>query len=255
MDATSSCRVIRSEERARTTTDWLESRHSFSFGDHYDPDNTHHGVLMAFNEDVVAPGAGFDTHRHRDMEVLTWVVSGTMVHSDSAGHAGVLHPGLVQRMSAGSGTAHTERNDPWPERPGAGTASAHLVQSWVIPDRPGGEPGYQQHDVTTELDAGGLVLVASGDPGRGAAVDIGNRDASLHIGRLTAAASAALPVARFVHLFVVTGEIRLGDGTPLTTGDTARFTDHGTESVTATSDAEIMVWEMHRGLTDQMTGT
>lgn len=255
MDTASTRRVIRSDERARTSTDWLESRHGFSFGDHYDPDNTHHGVLLAFNEDVVAPGAGFDTHRHRDMEVLTWVVSGTMVHSDSDGHTGLLHPGLVQRMSAGSGTEHTERNDPWPGAPEAGTTPAHLVQSWVLPDRSGGEPGYRQHDVSAELDAGGLVLVASGDPDRGAAVDIGNRDASLHIGRLRPATSVALPVARFVLLFVVAGEVRLDDRTSLAAGDTVRFTDGGPESVTATSAAEIMVWEMHRGLTDPTIGT
>ncbi|GGF14180.1 pirin family protein [Williamsia phyllosphaerae] len=255
MVAASSRRVIRSDERARTATEWLESRHSFSFGDHYDPDNTHHGVLLAFNEDVVAPGAGFDTHRHRDMEVLTWVVSGTMVHSDSDGHSGVLHQGLVQRMSAGSGTEHTERNDPWPDSPDVGAAPAHLVQSWVIPDRPGGESSYQQHDVTAELGAGELVLVASGDPGRDPAIGIGNRDASLHIGRPAPRRSVALPVARFVHLFVVAGEVELSDGTSLSAGDTVRFTDHGAESVTASSAAEIMVWEMHRGLTDQMTGT
>ncbi|GAA1459696.1 pirin family protein [Williamsia maris] len=255
MDTASSRLVIRSDERARTSTDWLESRHGFSFGDHYDPDNTHHGVLLAFNEDVVAPGAGFDTHRHRDMEVLTWVVSGTMVHSDSDGHSGLLHRGLVQRMSAGSGTEHTERNDTWSDAPAAGTAPAHLVQSWVIPDRPGGEPSYQQHDVTAALDAGELVLVASGDPGRGAAIGIGNRDASLHVGRPAVGATVALPVARFVHLFVVAGEVRLDDGTSLASGDTVRFTDHGAASVTATSAAEIMVWEMHRGLTDQVTGT
>ncbi len=255
MPVAGSRRVLRSADRARTAADGLDSRHSFSFGDHYDPENTHHGVLLAVNDDVVAPGAGFDTHPHRDIEVITWVVDGTMVHVDSDGHSGLLYPGLVARMSAGAGTTHSERNDPWPELPGSGTRPARVVASWVMPDRTGGEPDYQQRDVTSLLAAGGLVLVASGDPHQCAPLSIGNRDASLYVARLAPAEVISLPTARFVHLFVVAGEVGVGDSTMLATGDAVRLTENAEATVTASTAAEVLVWQMHRGLTDPPVDT
>jgi quercetin 2,3-dioxygenase len=101
--------VRRAADRGTTTLSWLDSHHSFSFGGHYDPTNTHHGVLLVNNDDVVHPGAGFETHPHRDMEIVTWVLSGSLVHQDSTGHAGVIYPGLAQRMSAGTGILHSEK--------------------------------------------------------------------------------------------------------------------------------------------------
>jgi redox-sensitive bicupin YhaK (pirin superfamily) len=100
-------KIRRAADRAVTTTPWLESRHSFSFGDHYDPDNTHFGLLVVNNDDLVQPDSGFDTHPHRDMEIVTWVLEGELTHRDSAGHQGVIYPGLAQRMSAGSGILHS----------------------------------------------------------------------------------------------------------------------------------------------------
>src|ERR1700759_888466 len=103
--------IRRARDRAVTTTPWLKSRHSFSFGDHYDPDNTHHGLLLVNNDDRVAPDTGFDTHPHRDMEIVTWVLNGELTHQDSTGNHGVIYPGRAQRMSAGSATLHSEKNE------------------------------------------------------------------------------------------------------------------------------------------------
>ena len=118
--------VRRAAARAVTATPWLTSRHSFSFGDHYDPDNTHHGLLLVNNDDIVAPGTGFDTHPHRDTEIVTWVLQGQLAHQDSIGNRGVIYPGLAQRMSAGSGILHSEKND-------SSTEPVHFVQMWVVP--------------------------------------------------------------------------------------------------------------------------
>ena len=142
---TASVDIRRASDRGTSTTDWLESRHSFSFGGYYDPSNTHHGLLLVNNDDVVAPAAGFDTHPHRDMEIVTWVLEGSLAHRDSMGNSGVIYPGLAQRMSAGSGLLHSEKNDSTSER-------VHFVQMWVAPDESGIAPGYQQ----AEIDDGRL---------------------------------------------------------------------------------------------------
>src|SRR3954466_14712424 len=127
--------IRRAGERPTTGIAWLDSKHSFSFGRHYDPANTHHGVLLVNNDDVVAPGTGFETHPHQDMEIVTWVLRGALVHQDSEGHNGVIYPGLAQRMSAGTGILHSEKNDRLPkasqEKP---SEPVHFVQMWVVPD-------------------------------------------------------------------------------------------------------------------------
>ena len=125
--------IVRAGERASTVTDWLDSRHSFSYGSAYDPANTHFGLLLACNEDRLAAGAGFAEHPHRDVEVVTWVVSGSLRHADDTGHHGVARPGVVQRMSAGGGVRHSEY---------AGEERAHYVQMWVWPAEFGGPPRY-----------------------------------------------------------------------------------------------------------------
>ena len=183
--------VRRAEDRYLTSVDWLRSRHSFSFGPHYDPANTGFGLLLVNNDDRVAPGTGFDTHPHRDMEIVTWVLEGSLVHQDSEGHNGVIHPGLAQRMSAGTGILHSERNDSWrlTGEPAHGDA-VHFVQMWVLPDEAGIEPGYEQRDISAELATGALVPVASGMAGHraSAAIRIRNKDAALHAARLPSAA-------------------------------------------------------------------
>src|SRR3954470_24533144 len=116
--------VRRAGERFSTRAGWLDSEHSFSFGHHYDPANTHFGLLLVSNDDVVAAGTGFETHPHRDMEIVTWVLDGQLVHQDSGGHSGVIYPGLAQRMSAGTGILHSEKNDAWRLVPDAPTDEA-----------------------------------------------------------------------------------------------------------------------------------
>lgn len=238
-------------DRFATTIDWLDSRHSFSFADHYDPANTHHGVLLVNNDDRVAPGTGFDTHPHRDMEIVTWVLQGSLVHQDSEGNAGVIYPGLAQRMSAGSGILHSEKNDSWTltgEQPHR--EPVRFIQMWVVPDEQGIDPGYEQLDISDELAKGGLVTVASGMPEHASqtAIRIRNRYAALHASRLGAGGTVHLPDAPFVHLFVARGTVELEGAGLLHEGDAARLTAAGERRMEAVEDAEVLAWEMYATL-------
>lgn len=235
--------VRRAKTRAVTTTPWLTSRHSFSFGDHYDPGNTHHGLLLVNNDDMVAPGSGFDTHPHRDMEILTWVLHGRLAHQDSTGNRGVCYPGLAQRMSAGSGILHSEKND-------SPTQPVHFVQMWVPPDEAGITPSYQQHEIDAALLEGELVAIASGIPGQDAAITLHNRNAALHGVRLRPGDAVSLPPAPYLHLYTARGEVTCEGVGALAEGDAVRFTDGGGRRVTASEPAELLVWEMHAGLGD-----
>lgn len=234
--------IRRAADRAVTTTSWLRSRHSFSFGDHYDPANTHHGVLLVSNDDVLAPAAGFDTHPHRDMEIVTWVLEGSLAHRDSAGNSGVIYPGLAQRMSAGAGITHSEKN-------ASDTEPVRFVQMWVPPDESGVEPGYQQQAVEDDQLEGRLMTIASGIPGHHAAITIHNRSAALHAARLPAGAELALPAAPYLHLYIARGRVNF-DEAVLVDGDAARITTSSGVTVTAGEDAELLVWEMHAALGD-----
>jgi quercetin 2,3-dioxygenase len=234
-------------KRAHSRISWLDSKHSFSFGQHYDPNNTHHGLLLVNNDDTVAPGTGFDTHPHRDMEIVTWVLQGSLVHQDSTGNSGVIYPGLAQRMSAGKGIQHSEKNDSW--RLGGATHDdpVHFVQMWVLPDENGIKPGYEQLEIDADLLSGGLVPVASGMPQHegASAIRINNRYAALHAARLSPGQSVELPDAPYLHLFVARGDVALEGAGPLGEGDAVRFTATGGQRVTATEASEILVWEMH----------
>ena len=254
MDAlTPTVDVRRAAERFSTRLGWLDSHHSFSFGHHHDRRNTHHGLLLVNNDDVVEAGTGFETHPHRDMEIVTWVLDGSLVHQDSTGHSGVLYPGLAQRMSAGTGILHSEKNDSW-RHPGGGARHdqpVHFVQMWVVPDEGGVVPGYEQLEIDGELLAGGLVTVASGMPQHAdhSAIRIRNRYAALHAARLAPGASVTLPDAPFLHLFVPRGGAGLEGTGALGTGDAVRFTATGGQRVTAgEAGAEVLVWEMHAGI-------
>jgi len=238
-------------DRAATRISWLDSKHSFSFGGNYEPDNTHHGLLLVNNDDRVAPGTGFDTHPHRDMEIVTWVMQGSLVHQDSTGNNGVIYPGLAQRMSAGRGILHSEKNDSW-TLTGRETHSepVHFVQMWVVPDESGRDPGYQQLEIDDELLRGRLVTIASGMPEHRdqSAITIGNKYAALHGARLQAGESVHLPQAPYLHLFVPRGAVSLEGAGELLEGDAARLTATGGQRVTATEPSEILLWEMHAGL-------
>ncbi|MDX2356459.1 pirin family protein [Dietzia sp. PP-33] len=246
----------RSASRPHTGGGWLDSRHSFSFARHQDPMNTHFGRLLVSNDDRIAPGSGFDTHGHRDMEIVTWVLSGSLVHQDSRGHNGIIYPGLAQRMSAGSGILHSERNDTWrdgsirhDEAPGE---PVHLVQMWVVPDATGGDPGYEQLEIAPGDLENHLVVVAGGLASYAdrAAIRIRDRSSALLASRLSPGRSVRLPDAPYVHLYVPLGSVALEGEGVLATGDAARLTATGGRRVTAGDDgAEILVWEMHQAMT------
>lgn len=250
--------VRHAQDRMHTETSWLDSRHSFSFGHHYDPGNTHFGLLLVSNEDRVRPGTGFETHPHRDMEIVTWVLEGSLVHQDSEGHCGVIYPGLAQRMSAGTGIRHSEKNDSWRLGGQRHDEDVHFVQMWVPPDTSSVTPGYEQLDISRELGpvgagSGELVVVASGiHSHRGRrAISLRQRHAALYAGRLPAGGTTGLPDARFVHVFVARGSVSLQGSGPLDTGDAARLTAATGQRVNAGPDgAEILVWQMTAGLGD-----
>ncbi|MDY7105330.1 MAG: pirin family protein [Actinomycetota bacterium] len=240
--------IRRADDRFKTKMGWLDSKHSFSFSRHYDAENVHHGLLLVNNDDIVLPGTGFETHPHRDMEIVTWVLRGSLVHQDSEGHNGVIYPGLAQRMSAGTGILHSEKNDSWRIDGNAPHEDpVHFVQMWVLPDEAGISPGYEQLELGDDHLRGRLVPVASGMDKHAdeTAIRIKNRYAGLYAARLDAGDSVELPDAPFVHLFVPVGSVDLEGSGPLATGDAVRFTAAGGQRVTASEPSEILVWEMH----------
>lgn len=223
------------DSRFVTRIDWLDSAHSFSFGPHRDPTNTHHGLLLVNNDDRVAAGAGFPPHPHRDMEIVTWVLSGALEHRDSAGNHGIITPGAAQRMSAGRGIRHSEMN-------ASRIEPVHFVQMWVLPDSTGIDPGYEQRDVSAELERGGLVAVASGrEPDAG--VRIHQRDATLWAARLAPGSTVTVPDDPHVHVFVPVGSGELEGAGEVSTGDAVRLTAAGGRRFVASpAGAEILVW-------------
>lgn len=239
--------IRRAEDRFTSRFGWLDSKHSFSFSHHYDPANTHHGLLLVSNDDIVEAGTGFDTHPHRDMEIVTWVLDGSLVHQDSTGHSGVIYPGLAQRMSAGRGVLHSEKNDSWRVAGEVHSDPVHFIQMWVVPDETNIEPSYEQLEIDGELLSGGLVAVASGMPKHNgeSAIRIRNKYAALHAARLQTGQSVELPEAPFLHLFIPRGAVTLEGAGTLNTGDAVRFTATGGQRITAHESAEILVWEMH----------
>ena len=227
--------IRRADERFATKVGWLDSKHSFSFGPHFDPDNTGHGLLLVSNDDIVRAGTGFDTHPHRDMEIITWVLSGELEHKDSERNRGIIYPGLAQRMSAGTGIWHSEIN-------ASADDDVHFVQMWVPPDTESIDPGYQQLDINDQLAKGGLVPIASGQ-GHDAAISIHQRGAVLWGGRLHAGETVTIPDDRHVHVFVPIGAAELDQAGALDTGDAVRLTDAGGLELTAGPEgAEVLIW-------------
>jgi redox-sensitive bicupin YhaK (pirin superfamily) len=222
-------------DRFETKIDWLDSKHSFSFGGHHDPANVGHGLLLVNNDDRVRAGSGFQTHPHRDMEIVTWVLDGRLEHKDTTGHQGELYPGLAQRMTAGSGIWHSEINP-------SATEDVHFVQMWVLPDTESVDPGYQQLDINGELARGGLVPIASGQ-GHDAAISIRQSGAVLWGGRLQPGEVVSVPAAPHAHVFVPLGSADLEGAGTLAEGDAARLTGAGSPRLTAgPSGAEVLIW-------------
>ena len=227
--------VRRSADRFHTRAGWLDSKHSFSFSNHHAPDNIHHGQLLVLNDDRVAGGTGFETHPHRDMEIVTWVLDGELEHKDSEGNLGLIYPGLAQRMSAGRGIWHSEKN-------ASATSEAHFIQMWVVPDRESTDPGYQQLDINDQLGTGELVPIASGR-GHDAAISIQQKDAVLWGARLGPGDRIAVPEAPFVHVFLARGGADFGSNTRLETGDAVRLAAADSMELVADSGgAEVLIW-------------
>jgi quercetin 2,3-dioxygenase len=239
----------RGADRHETRTDWLHGRHSFDTGVSPLGGDRHHGLLVVNNHDTVASGTGFGTHPHRDMEIVTWVLNGSLVHQDSEGHSGVIYPNLVQRMTAGSGIRHSEKNDLPTADPNAGTP-LDLVQMWVVPDEDGVSPGYEQIELEPRDLSGQLLVIASGMPRDrdAAAIRIRNRFAALHVARLEPGQAVALPDAPFVHADVTRGRLTLESAGDLAGGDAARLTAGGARRLEAVEPSEVLVWEMHASL-------
>ena len=233
--------VRRAQQRFKTETNWLDSSHCFSFGYHYDARNTHHGLLLVSNDDIVQPNTGFSTHPHRDMEIVTWVLDGELEHTDTLGNKGIIYPGLAQRMSAGRGIWHSEINN---TRGGP----VHFVQMWVLPDTEQIDPSYEQLDIAGELGKGGLVPIASGR-GHDAAISIRQQGAVLWGGQLKAGEVVRVPDNAFAHVYVARGDAELEGAGKLVNGDAVRLTAAGSPMLTAgAAGAEVLIWEMASGL-------
>jgi quercetin 2,3-dioxygenase len=228
--------IRRGNERGHTQLDWLDSRHTFSFDQYYDPNFSGFRHLRVINEDIVAPGKGFGTHPHRDMEILTYIIDGALEHRDSMGNGSVIRPGDVQRMSAGTGVTHSEFN---PSK----TDPVHLLQIWILPEKRGLKPSYEQHTFSAKELGDGLRLLASLKPSNGA-VTI-HQDVALYGARLAPGAKTTytLDKDRYAWLQVARGKIRL-NGQELQAGDGAAIEDEDRLDIVAEAPSEILLFDL-----------
>ncbi len=228
--------VRKASERGHTHIDWLNSYHSFSFGDYYDQHHMGFRTLRVINDDRVAPGSGFATHGHRDMEIVTYVLDGALEHRDSLGNGSVIRPGEIQRMSAGSGIQHSEYN-PSPRDP------VHFLQIWLQPAALGLAPGYEQRAFNRERAAGRFLMLA-GPPGADASVTI-HQDARLLVTSLDARGSARFELAagRYAWIQIARGDAVL-NGHALGEGDGANVSEERELTFEAKSRAEILLFDL-----------
>jgi quercetin 2,3-dioxygenase len=228
--------VRRSSERGHAEHGWLDSRHTFSFADYYDPAHMGFRALRVINEDRVQPGRGFGVHSHENMEIVSYVLEGALQHRDSMGNGEVLRPGEVQRMSAGTGVTHSEFNASQNE-------IVHFLQIWILPERRGLAPSYEQKAFPPDARRNELVLVASRD-GRLGSVTV-HQDANLYLARLDAGKRVEfeIPPSRGAWVQVVRGSVALGDE-KLASGDGAALTGEKGTSLTAAEDAEVLVFDL-----------
>jgi redox-sensitive bicupin YhaK (pirin superfamily) len=227
--------VRRAAERGHTRIDWLDSWHTFSFGDYYDPQHIEFRTLRVINEDFVAPGKGFGTHPHRDMEIVTYVLDGALEHRDSLGNGSVIRPGEIQRMSAGTGIRHSEFN-------GSSSETVHLLQIWIMPERGGLPPGYEQRALPAGV-RGGLQVIASRD-GRAGSVTI-HQDAAIHAAQLATGASVEHPLAAGRHAWVQVARGALTvNGQALHAGDGAAVSSERAVQLRADADAEVLLFDL-----------
>lgn len=225
-------------ERGHAHHGWLDSWHSFSFAEYHDPRHVHWGPLRVINEDRVAPGRGFGTHGHRDMEIISYVISGALGHEDSMGNAASIVPGEVQRMSAGTGVTHSEFNHDT-------RGKTHFLQIWIIPDRMGVTPGYAQRSFSDAEKRGRLCLVVSPD-GADDSVTI-HQDARMYAGLFDGDERATLDLAegRLGYVHVVRGDV-LVNGHGLQAGDALLYRDEPRVEIAGGRDAEVLVFDLPR---------
>ena len=228
--------IIQSETRGAADHGWLRAKHTFSFADYYDPERVEFGSLRVINEDRIAPGKGFGTHPHRDMEIITYIIDGVIEHKDSMGNGTTITPGEVQRMTAGTGVLHSEFNHSQEQE-------LHLLQIWIYPEKNGLEPGYEQTRFTREEKLNRLRLVGSRD-GRDGSVTI-HQDVNLYSSILEAGNEVTLDLAndRKVFVQVVQGDIAVS-GQPLAAGDGAQIEGERALQIEARSEAEFLVFDM-----------
>ena len=226
----------KSQDRGYADHGWLKSLHSFSFAGYYDPDHMGWGKLRVINEDRIAPGNGFGKHGHRDMEIISYVVSGELAHQDSMGNGAAIPPGDVQRMSAGSGVTHSEFNH-------AQDATTHFFQIWIEPNQLGIPPSYEQKSFAEAEKRGVLRLVASPDGAHGS-VRI-HADASLYAGLIDTGESATLPLdpRRLAYVHLIRGKLKV-NGQPLLAGDSAMLAHESSLELGEGQDAEILVFDL-----------
>lgn len=229
-------RIRKSHERGHADHGWLDTHHTFSFNTYRDPAHVHFRALRVMNEDRIAPGAGFGTHPHQDMEIVTYVLAGSLEHKDSMGNGEVLRPGEFQRMSAGTGITHSEFN-PSADEP------VHLYQIWLFPERKGGEPSYEQKRFPLEERTNRLRMVASPTAEQGS-LRI-RQDARIYLATLTAGTQIDFPIpaGRHTWLQVLRGNLRL-DELPLAIGDGAAASDEPALAIHADDETEIMLFDL-----------
>ncbi|MGI8653624.1 MAG: pirin family protein [Pyrinomonadaceae bacterium] len=229
-------KVRAAAERGKTQTNWLDGNHTFSFNRYYDPRWTGFRDLLVINEDRIAPGMGFGTHSHENMEIITLVIEGALQHRDSTGGSGVIRPGEVQKMSAGTGVSHSEMN-------ASETEPAHLLQIWIQPEREGIDPGYEQKEFSEASKQGKLRLVAS-PGGVDGSVTI-QQDAKLYDAALAPGDEVSYPLGegRYAWLQVVIGAISVG-GTLLQAGDGAAISEENSLDIRASEAAEILLFDL-----------
>lgn len=225
------------EARGKADFGWLDSRHTFSFGSYYDPENMGFSDLRVINEDRVVPGAGFDTHGHEDMEIISYVLDGALEHKDSIGNGSVIRPGDVQRMTAGTGIRHSEYNH-------SKEAPVHFLQIWILPETDGLEPGYEQKAFPATERDGRLRLLGSRD-GRDGSVTI-HQDVNLYGANLGAGQDLAFDVSggRRAWLQVARGDVSVTDGPQLVAGDGLGILEAGSFTLTAHEDAELLIFDL-----------
>jgi redox-sensitive bicupin YhaK (pirin superfamily) len=229
-------RLRKAGDRGHFDHGWLDTYHSFSFGDYYDPDLMGFRSLRVINEDRVEAGRGFGMHGHRDMEIVTYILEGSLEHKDSLGNGSIIGQGDLQRMTAGTGVRHSEFNP-------SATEWAHLYQIWLLPQRKGLEPSYQQLAITNELKRGGFRLVASPDGAEGSLTI--RQDARLYLSALSGreTVSHEIEPGRAAWLQVLRGNVNI-DGHNLAAGDGVAITDEIAVAVRAADDAEVLLFDL-----------